>query len=111
MINVFIYIHCRNLLTAIFFPFRTKVLDDSKRKNVLHLVNLHYDKSAAIMRVLEYPLEYLRLQMERAALQEFIAESKLQNQYLESINITNIQYKKTQKFKLVNYRIRLEVLC
>lgn len=49
------------------------------------------------MKVLEYPLEYLRLQMERAALQEFIAESKLQNLYLE--NITDIPY---QKFKLVN---------
>lgn len=81
MINVFIFIHCRAVFNSHTFSFRTKVLDDSKRKNVLHLVNLHYDKSAAIMKLLEYPLEYLRLQMERAALQEFISESKLQNQY------------------------------
>lgn len=95
---MYLFLHTvEDFLTAILFSFRTKVLDDSKRKNVLHLVNLHYDKSAAIMKVLEYPLEYLRLQMERAALQEFIAESKLQNLYLG--NITNIPY---QKFKLVN---------
>lgn len=66
-------------LTGTYCYFRTKALDDSKRKNVLHLVNLHYDKSATMMKVLEYPLEYLRLQIERVALQEFIAESKLNN--------------------------------
>jgi len=54
--------------------YRTKQMDESKRKKVLHLVNYHYDKSELLMKKLEHPLEYLRLQIERVALQELIAE-------------------------------------
>ncbi|XP_046658386.1 erythroid differentiation-related factor 1 isoform X2 [Homalodisca vitripennis] len=59
--------------------YRTKPMEDSKRKNVLRLVNLHYDKSALLMDVSQYPLENLRLWLERFALQDFFSENSNTN--------------------------------
>lgn len=50
--------------------------EDARRKNYLHLANLHYERASDFMQELEHPVEFLRLQLERVALQEFIAESK-----------------------------------
>lgn len=50
--------------------------EDSRRRNYLHLANLHYERASEFMKEVDHPVEFLRLQLERVALQEFIAESK-----------------------------------
>lgn len=55
--------------------YRTMSSEDPRRKNYLHLANLHYERASDFMQELEHPVEFLRLQLERVALQEFIAEN------------------------------------
>uniref|UniRef100_A0A1B6M4S0 Erythroid differentiation-related factor 1 n=1 Tax=Graphocephala atropunctata TaxID=36148 RepID=A0A1B6M4S0_9HEMI len=59
--------------------YRTKPMEESKRKNVLRLVNFHYDKSALLMNASLYPYENLRLWLERFALQDFFCENSNTN--------------------------------
>jgi hypothetical protein len=53
---------------------RTSV-DDSKRKNVQQLCRYHYEKAAKHMESLKEAKDFLEIQMERIALQEFMTES------------------------------------
>ncbi|XP_063231536.1 erythroid differentiation-related factor 1 isoform X2 [Bacillus rossius redtenbacheri] len=55
--------------------FRSVDADDPKRKNLVQLSKLHYEKAARLMSHLEQVPEFLRVQMERVALAEFQAES------------------------------------
>ncbi|KDR07629.1 Erythroid differentiation-related factor 1 [Zootermopsis nevadensis] len=45
--------------------YRTLTADDARRKNVLLLSRLHYEKSSHLMLQLEHPLDFLRIQLER----------------------------------------------
>jgi hypothetical protein len=54
---------------------RTLPADDARRKNMLLLSRLHYEKASCLMLQLEHPLEFLRVQLERVALSEFQAQS------------------------------------
>nr|CAD7198734.1 unnamed protein product [Timema douglasi] len=47
--------------------FRALDLDDSRRKNVLQLTRLHYDKSSLLLARLKETLEFLTVQLERCA--------------------------------------------
>nr|CAD7574546.1 unnamed protein product [Timema californicum] len=55
--------------------FRVLDLDDSRRKNVLQLTRLHYDKSSLLLARLKETLEFLTVQLERVALQEFLLDN------------------------------------
>nr|CAD7454164.1 unnamed protein product [Timema tahoe] len=55
--------------------FRVLDLDDSRRKNVLQLTRLHYDKSSLLLARLEETQEFLTVQLERVALQEFLLDN------------------------------------
>lgn len=56
--------------------FRSSADDDgSRRKKILQLCKLHYEKSSKLLLALEHPAEFLRVQLERVALLEFQAES------------------------------------
>ncbi|PSN47600.1 hypothetical protein C0J52_04586 [Blattella germanica] len=50
---------------------RTLSSDEARRRNVLFLARLHYEKASRLLFQLEHPLEFLRVQMERVALAEF----------------------------------------
>lgn len=73
----------QNLYKFCIFPnvvsicFRTLTADDARRKNMLLLSRLHYEKSSRLMLQLEHPLDFLRIQLERVALSEFQAQSML----------------------------------
>lgn len=54
---------------------RTLPADDARRKNMLLLSRLHYEKSSCLLLQLEHPLEFLRVQLERVALSEFQAQN------------------------------------
>jgi hypothetical protein len=53
---------------------RTSV-DDSKRKNIQQLCRYHYEKAAKHMECLKEVKDFLEIQIERIALQEFMTES------------------------------------
>nr|CAD7428419.1 unnamed protein product [Timema monikensis] len=55
--------------------FRVLDLGDSRRKNVLQLTRLHYDKSSLLLARLKETLEFLTVQLERVALQEFLLDN------------------------------------
>ncbi|XP_022184914.2 erythroid differentiation-related factor 1 isoform X1 [Nilaparvata lugens] len=57
--------------------YRNLVADEnsSRRKNVLQLCTLNYEKAARILLAIEYPSDYLRVQLERVALLEFQSEN------------------------------------
>lgn len=55
--------------------YRTLPADDARRKNMLLLSRLHYEKASSLMLQLEHPLEFLRVQLERVALSEFQAQN------------------------------------
>ncbi|RZF42879.1 hypothetical protein LSTR_LSTR012693 [Laodelphax striatellus] len=57
--------------------YRNLVADEnsSRRKNVLQLCTMNYEKAARILLAIEYPSDYLRVQLERVALLEFQAEN------------------------------------
>lgn len=54
--------------------------DEYKRKSFLQLCRLHYEKSAKLLESLKEHKEFLKVQMERIALQEFLAEEASGNQ-------------------------------
>lgn len=54
--------------------------DEYKRKSFLQLCRLHYEKSAKLLESLKEHKEFLKVQMERIALQEFLAEEASSNQ-------------------------------
>lgn len=56
--------------------YRTSTEEESRRKKIVQLSKLHYEKSAKLLLLLEHPAEFLRVQLERVALLEFQAESK-----------------------------------
>uniref|UniRef100_A0A1Q3F018 Erythroid differentiation-related factor 1 n=1 Tax=Culex tarsalis TaxID=7177 RepID=A0A1Q3F018_CULTA len=55
------------------FSFRSAA-EENRRKTTLQLCKLHYEKAVAIFESLSEPQEYLRIQMERIALQEYQCE-------------------------------------
>ncbi|KAJ9579565.1 hypothetical protein L9F63_004750 [Diploptera punctata] len=55
--------------------YRTLSSDETRRKNMLMLARLHYEKSVCLLQQLEHPSEFLRVQMERVALAEYQAQS------------------------------------
>lgn len=64
--------------------------DDSKKRTTLQLCRLHYEKSLSLLESLKEFKDYLQVQMERIALQEFLAEES-----------TNVQQKiKSYQFAL-----------
>ncbi|KAL0269089.1 UNVERIFIED_CONTAM: hypothetical protein PYX00_006926 [Menopon gallinae] len=54
--------------------YRTNCEEESRRKKIIQLCKLHYEKSANLLLFLEHPAEYLRVQLERVALSEFQVE-------------------------------------
>ncbi|XP_069671466.1 erythroid differentiation-related factor 1 [Periplaneta americana] len=55
--------------------YRSLSPDDARRRNLLMLSRLHYDKASRLLLQLEAPLHFLRVQLERVALAEFQAQS------------------------------------
>ncbi|XP_058823689.1 erythroid differentiation-related factor 1 [Topomyia yanbarensis] len=55
------------------FSFRS-ANDEHRRKTILQLCKLHYEKAVKIFESLSEPQEYLQIQMERIALQEYQCE-------------------------------------
>ncbi|XP_055603523.1 erythroid differentiation-related factor 1-like [Uranotaenia lowii] len=55
------------------FSFRS-LSEESRRKTVLQLCKLHYEKAVKIFENLSEPQEFLQIQMERVALQEYQCE-------------------------------------
>lgn len=53
---------------------RSLSADDAKRRNVLQLSRMHYEKASGLLLQLEHPSDFLRVQLERVALCEFLAE-------------------------------------
>ncbi|XP_035783260.1 erythroid differentiation-related factor 1-like [Anopheles albimanus] len=51
-----------------------KTVDEQRRKTVLQLTKLHYEKAAKAFESLAEPQEFLQIQMERIALQEYLCE-------------------------------------
>uniref|UniRef100_A0A1B6CP20 Erythroid differentiation-related factor 1 n=1 Tax=Clastoptera arizonana TaxID=38151 RepID=A0A1B6CP20_9HEMI len=59
--------------------YRSLLSEDFRKKNYLHLAQLHYERSSQLLENLGQPIEFLRLQIERAALQEFLAKNTSNN--------------------------------
>jgi tetratricopeptide (TPR) repeat protein len=54
--------------------------EEHKRKTTLQLCRLHYEKSIKLLEVLKEFKDFLKVQLERIALQEFLAEESSSNQ-------------------------------
>lgn len=55
---------------------------EANKKNITQLAKMHYEKSSNLYFVLNDGLNYFTSQMQRVALNEFLAESKLKTYYL-----------------------------
>ncbi|CAG9805246.1 unnamed protein product [Chironomus riparius] len=56
------------------------ITDETKRKNLLQLCRLHYEKAANLLASLNEFKDYFKVQVERIALSEFLAEESVSNQ-------------------------------
>lgn len=55
-------------------------VEEHKRKTILQLCRLHYEKSVKLLETLAEFKDFLKVQLERIALQEFLAEESTTNQ-------------------------------
>lgn len=55
-------------------------VEDHKRKTTLQLCRLHYEKSIKLLESLKEFKDYLNVQLERIAMQEFLAQESISNQ-------------------------------
>lgn len=53
------------------------ISDEHKKRNTLQLARLHYEKSATLLESLKEFKDYFQVQMERIALQEYLAEEAI----------------------------------
>ena len=60
------------------YSFRQAV-DENRRKTLLQILKIHYEKSTKLFENLNEPHEFLKIQMERIALQEFQCELSQNN--------------------------------
>jgi len=56
------------------------ITDETKRKNLLQLCRLHYEKAANLLASLNEFKDFIKVQVERIALSEFLAEESVSNQ-------------------------------
>ncbi|KAL1122745.1 hypothetical protein AAG570_003072 [Ranatra chinensis] len=53
--------------------------DDGRRRNMLQLCQMHYNKASGLLFLLEHPSDLLTVQIERVSLAEFISEMATSN--------------------------------
>lgn len=63
-------------MLSIFEIYRDLDKESSRRSKILQLCQLHYEKAVKLYLMLEVPPQFLRAQLERVALFEFMAESE-----------------------------------
>lgn len=66
----------RRLGNIYFASYQSEIVNDVRRKKLLHLCRLYFEKATETFQSIDAPIEYLSVQIDRLALQDFLIEGK-----------------------------------